>query len=121
MRTIPIYSDEVVKNWWSFLDWATVNLAEGTSVAVKDHGRLAYFTDTRVIDLAGIIEPAMIDYLARGRIGDYLLARDAQYALLPREGGRSVYVAIRDQVPLAPMTGVPEQEATGYILYRIER
>jgi len=118
MRIIPIYSDSEVSRWWAFLDWVS-NLPEGTVIAAKDHGRLAYFTDVRVVDLAGIIEPALMVYLAEGSVGSYLEGKGVQYVLLPDEGGRRIHKTIRETFDLERVPGAPHQEGSGYSLYHI--
>jgi hypothetical protein len=89
MRIIPIYSDSEVRRWWSFLDWVSKNLPERTVIAAKDHGRLAYFTNIRIVDLAGIIEPSLMIYLTEGSVSSYREGKGVQYVLLPDEGGEA--------------------------------
>ena len=119
MSIIPFYSDNEVRRWWSFVDWISENLREGTVIAAKDHGRLAYFTNTRIVDLAGIIDPSIITSLKEGSVSSYLERKEVQYVLLPDEGGRPIHNAIRETVDLERVPGAPQQECSGYSLHRV--
>lgn len=120
MHMFPIYSNSEIDEWWSFLDWASHNLPKGTVIAAKDHGRLAYFTSTHIVDLAGIIDPDVIKSVSRGDVESYLNEREAEYVLLPETGGRPVHKAIRASLNLEEIPGVPHQECSEYILYSIQ-
>lgn len=119
MRIIPVYSDAEVRQWWQFVDWLSTHCPDGTVMAAKDHGRLAYFANAHVVDLAGIIDPAVLTAQTEGTLGSYLEGKEAEYVLLPDEGGWPVHEAIRASLDLDIVPGVPPQECTGYFLYRI--
>jgi hypothetical protein len=112
------YQPETVEPWWAFIDWLNTNLAPGTVVAAKDHGRLAYFTDLQIIDLAGILEPALLEYMSENRVSDYLAERNAGYVIMPNRRGKKIHELIREQVALEEID-TPRQEMTDYRLYRI--
>jgi hypothetical protein len=78
------YSDEQVNDYWRLEDWINNNLPQESVIAAKDHGRLAYFTENRIVDLAGIIEPNLITYLKSGEINNYLDKNDVQYIVVPK-------------------------------------
>ena len=119
MNIIPFYSKDQVRWFWSLLDGINLNLSDGAVVAAKDHARLAYFTNVRVVDLAGIIDPEVTAKLAAGEIGSYLQGKGVQYVLLPENGGAGIHHAVRRAVRLEKIPGAPPQECTGYLLYRI--
>ncbi len=121
MKIIPVYSQEKIDSWWAFLDWVNGNLPPQSKIAAKDHGRLAYFTTTQVVDLAGIIEPELISYLNTGNIDAYLKNRKTAYILLPKHKTyRTVFQAINNtHYKLEEIPNAPLQEATDYSLYRL--
>jgi len=119
MRIVPRYTDSEIGEWWAFLDWVSQHLPEGTPVAAKDHGRLAYFTGVQVVDLAGIIDPALTRRLMAGSADEYLEAKHVQYALLPSERERPIHEVLRGSFNLEKVPGSPVQEGTGYHLYKV--
>jgi hypothetical protein len=78
------YSDLQVNDYWQLEDWINNNLPLESVIAAKDHGRLAYFTENRIVDLAGIIEPNLIKHLKSGDINAYLDNNDVQYIVMPK-------------------------------------
>ena len=76
---LPLIDDATVDASWGMTDWINENLPEGTPVAAKDHGKLAYFTQARVVDLSGVLEPALVKHLREGTIGDYLNDQGVEY------------------------------------------
>jgi hypothetical protein len=118
-KLMPRSVSDDVRDYWRFIDWSKTHLPAGTVVAVKDYGRFAYFTDARVVDLAGIIDSRLIPALKKGDIKDYLLKRQTAYVVMPQEGGRLVFREIRQAVGLEPVTGAPPQDGTGYVLYKL--
>jgi hypothetical protein len=119
MKVIPRYTEQEIREWWSFVDWVSQNLPSGTVIAAKDHGRLAYFTDVQVVDLAGIIDPSIETHLRTGDMQSYLDAKGVQYAVLPEEGGMPVFDAIVKNLCLQPISDAPKQEASGYSLVQV--
>jgi len=106
-RILPTFTRAEVDEWWAMIDWIGANIPAGTVVAATDHGKLAYFTDVRVIDLEGILDPAMIDRFLSGTTGEYLKGRGVSYVLLPanphRLANRMVSGALAlEEVPDAP-------------------
>lgn len=78
-RVLPEYNDAVVAEAWSMVDWINENLPDGTALASKDHGRLAYFTHARIVDLAGILDPEITRQLQAGTLREYLDALGTAY------------------------------------------
>lgn len=46
--------------------WFHDNTPEGTAIAAPDIGAIGYFSQRRVVDLAGLVTPEMVPYLTRG-------------------------------------------------------
>jgi hypothetical protein len=101
------------------VDWADRTLPPGAVVAAKDHGRLAYFTEVQVVDLAGIIEPSVIDAYRTETMRAHLNSQGVQYVLLPETGGPAVLQVARQSLDLSLVRDAPLQEASGYRLYRV--
>lgn len=121
MKLIPRYERGAVDAWWQFLDRARDELPEDAVVAAKDFGRLAFFTERRVVDLAGITDPRVITARKHGDLAQFLQAEEVDFVLVPVEGGFPVHREIALSLPLIPLTGFPVQEGTGYVLHRIDR
>jgi hypothetical protein len=111
------YDSEAVHSYWAFIDWLNLNLPPGTVVAAKDHGRLAYFTDLQVVDLAGILEPSLLTYMHEDRVSTFLAERQAAYVVMPPDRGKTIHEMIREQLTLEEID-TPAQELTDYRLYR---
>jgi hypothetical protein len=116
----PAYTTAEVRGWWSFLDWSAAHLPEGSVVAAMDHGRLAYFTGARVVDLAGIIDSDLWNHLLRGDADAYLRGKGIQYAVLSERDNWLVFRVFRASFRLREVEDAPQQEATGYSLFRVE-
>jgi hypothetical protein len=116
---IPLHSKEEYEEWWQFLEWVNANTPPGTVIAAKDHGRLAYFTHARVVDLAGIIDPILIEKFFSGELRSYLHDEGIEYIIMPGEGGNLLFQRAREVLPLERVTDAPSQESTRYWLYRV--
>jgi len=81
-RVFPSFSEPEVTTWWTMVDWIAANIPEGTVLAASDHGVLAYFTEVRIVDLDGILDPRPIQAARRGTIATYLKQRKVEYVLL---------------------------------------
>jgi hypothetical protein len=114
-------SAEVQNEFWAGLD-AFKELPEGSVIAARDHGRLAFFTDRPVQDIAGIIDPAILKHWHDGTLGAYLKERKVSFVLLPDSspGAPTIYQAIHDQLHPSLISDAPRQEITGYRLYSIQ-
>lgn len=69
--------------FWSTIDWMRDHLPEGTIVGVRDYGRVSLFTNVRVQDLAGNIDPEAARTLNDGTMNEYLKSRNVEYLLIP--------------------------------------
>lgn len=107
--------------FWRAIDWVSANVPADATIAVRDHGRMAFFTDRPVQDLAGILDPQVIPQWKAGTLGAYLKGRNVRYAFLPPPNPTkdSVYQAIHDQLPLTLLLEAPPQEQTGFRLYQV--
>jgi len=76
--------DEELPEAWCVEDWITYRLPKDAVIAAKDHGRLAYFGGRRIVDLAGIIDPAAIDSIRERNMLPYLTERGATHVILYR-------------------------------------
>lgn len=119
MESIPRYDRETVDTWWQFLDRARDEIPRDSVVAVKDFGRFAFFTHLRVVDLAGITDPRLLESRKRGELAQFLQREGTDYVLAPAEGGFPVHREIARTMALVPMDNFPAQEGTGYMLHRL--
>jgi hypothetical protein len=119
MRLVPLYTRAEVDGWWSFLDRVRLELEPGTVVAAKDFGRLAYFSEARVVDLVGIIDPSIVESRRDDAMAEFLRVRGVEYVVAPPTAGFPVHKEIRDNAELEPVAGFPQKEATGYLLHRV--
>jgi|GEM_PF-1336848 len=119
IHTIPFYAEREVQEWWGFLDWVNANIPTGAAIAVKDHGKLAYFTDVRVVDLAGIIDPSLMRYIGTDNAMAYFTENRVEYVIAPPQDGQLIYRLIRKHINLEEVVEAPGQEGTNYRLYRV--
>lgn len=96
-RDVSIIDNEMVAT----AHWLALNTAPDALLAVHDIGAVGYFSGRRIVDLAGLISPEVIDFmrdeeaLARylDSVGvDYLVTLDGWYERLP-EGKLLVYAS----------------------------
>jgi hypothetical protein len=90
------------KEWWSAIDWIHDNIPAGTIVGVRDYGRISLFTNVRVQDLAGNIDPAVSAALQNGTLKDYLKERNVEYLFIPslEERGDKLYQYLHKNLKL---------------------
>lgn len=69
--------------FWGTIDWMRDNLPEGTIVGVRDYGRVSLFTNIRVQDLAGNIDPEAARTLNNGTLKEYLKSLRVEYLYIP--------------------------------------
>lgn len=69
--------------FWSTVDWMRDHLPAGTIVGVRDYGRVSLFTDVRVQDIAGNIDPEVVIALKDGTLDQYLKERHVEYLFIP--------------------------------------
>ena len=78
MHNVRIRAAEYVMN----------TLPAGSRVAAFDVGAIRYYTGRPILDLGGLIDPALGDvYRADGRLDGYLADRGVQYIVLPGRAG----------------------------------
>jgi hypothetical protein len=62
--------------------WLEEQTAPGDLIAVHDIGAIGYLTDRPLLDLAGLISPEVIPFIAdAGQLADWMAARGAAYAV----------------------------------------
>jgi hypothetical protein len=104
-------------------DWLNQNADPDASVAMSEVGYIGYFTDLRVVDLAGLVTPGVIPYLAEGdKVSGFWKYEPDYYVWLEGDGfwaeiNRSREFKRRYQ-PVARITG-PEPRPSA-IIYRRE-
>ncbi len=54
-----------------------------TVIGIRDYGRTALFSDMRIQDIAGNIDPAVVTALNNGTLDEYLKERNVQYLAIP--------------------------------------
>jgi hypothetical protein len=60
--------------------WISSNTVEDALVATHDIGALGYFADRPLLDLAGLISPEVIPFLAEEeKLAEYVRNSDAEY------------------------------------------
>jgi hypothetical protein len=69
--------------FWSTVDWMRDHLPAGTIVGVRDYGRASLFTNVRVQDIAGNIDPEVVTALKNRTLDQYLKDRNVEYLLIP--------------------------------------
>jgi len=84
-RGANVYRDDV-----SFIEgemvavarWLDEHSAPGDLIAVHDIGAIGYLTDRPLLDLAGLITPEVIPFIAdAGQLADWMVVRGADYAV----------------------------------------
>ncbi|MBA4385833.1 MAG: hypothetical protein C0410_13935 [Anaerolinea sp.] len=90
--------------------WVKENTPQKAVVAVHDIGAMGYFSDRRIIDLAGLIQPELISIIRdEPAIKDYLVQAEADYL-----------VAFRNWYPLLADFGIVEKEFSLNTISEIE-
>lgn len=120
MRIVPRYQDSQVDAWWRVVESARRDLPPESVIAAKDHGRLAYFTDFRIVDLAGILDPKVMDRLREGRLAAYLQEQGVTHVVLSSGGGSQVERVVRATLDLQRTTGPLSQGDSGVQMYRVD-
>jgi hypothetical protein len=113
--------------------WFEANTPEKASIAAPDIGAIGYFSERHVVDLAGLVTPEMVPYLARGTQEeataafafasfsrpDYLIDRAPDAYDLVR---RSPYAAALRPLghETVPNLGIARPEPATYSFYQID-
>jgi hypothetical protein len=62
--------------------WLEANVPPGSLIAVHDIGAIGYFTPRPLLDLAGLVTPEVIPFIANeARLLDYMQAQGAEYVV----------------------------------------
>ena len=62
--------------------WLEENTAPDDLIAVHDIGAVGYWTDRPLLDLAGLITPEVIPFIAdAGRLAEWMITEGAEYAV----------------------------------------
>lgn len=109
--------------FWAAIDWVKENVPPADEpIGLRDHGRMAYFTDRRIQDLAGILDAGILEARAEGNVGSFLQkAGYVSYIFLPDPvpGTDTVFQQAHDQLILERILEAPNQEITGYKPYKV--
>ncbi len=84
--------------------WLAGHTPPGASVAYYEVGALGYWSDRTVVDLLGIVTPALLPYVRQGDLAGAFLARPADYAVFDTaRGGLMPVAAAWFQAAYAPV------------------
>ena len=105
--------------FWSTMDWMNEHLPKNTIVGMRDYGRASMFTDVRIQDLAGNIDPKAVFALNNGTLKEYLKKRNVEYMLIPSLEQRpdKLYQYIFSQMHLEMVKDAPRSPTQN--LYKI--
>ncbi len=108
MRDVQIIETEMV----AAARWVSTHTAREARVAAHDIGALGYYGQREVLDLAGLVSPAVIPFMRdEARLGEWLQTSEADY-LMTFPG---LYPALVEKVEggLKYQTGAPYSPAAG--------
>ncbi len=111
-----------IETAWGPINWIKNNLPAGSILGVRDHGRMALFTELPIQDIAGNIDPNVPAILKKPNAAEELLAyfrkRNLTHLLLLNKGLRNdrIYQVLYESFPLEEIPGV---SSPGTTLYRI--
>ena len=74
---------EKSKIFWHTIDWIRENLPPDTIIGARDYGRVSLFTDVRIQDIAGNIDPLAAEALNNGTLAEYLKKNKVEYLYIP--------------------------------------
>jgi hypothetical protein len=78
-QDVAIIESEMVKT----AIWIEENLEEDTIIAAHDIGALGFFSERKILDLAGLISPDVIPFIRdEGRLANYLDENEANYLVV---------------------------------------
>jgi hypothetical protein len=118
--------DELLKD---IASWLSIHSAPGSSVASVDIGILGFFSNRRIVDLTGLINPDIVnrssttEYLRQKQV-TYLLDRDPRSGYLEEKhrgkpGVGYELVLFRSTPSLGWTFGLVEEEKIAFSLYRL--
>ena len=98
---------ETERRTWAAIDWIEATIPPGAALAAQHHGKIAYFTGTRIADTAGIIDAGFVDAVRQGDLNAFLETRRVGYVV--PAGGRldelmGLDSGLFERVPDAPVT-----------------
>ena len=70
---------------WCEERWVEEHVPPGGVLAAKDIGRLTYFTHSRIVDLAGIIKPDVIESIRERDLASYIVDQGATHVITVRD------------------------------------
>ncbi len=119
MSYLGYVSPEKSKVYWGAIDWVRDNLPPNTVIGARDYGRISLFTEARIQDLAGNIDPQVAVALNNGTLKEYLKERKVQYLYIPPPGKRpdKLYEYLYAHLKLERVKEAPE--APTQSLYKI--
>lgn len=106
---------------WSIIDWVRDNLPAGTVIGVRDYGRISLFTDARIQDLAGNIDPPVSAALQDGTLDTYLKSLHVEYLVIPSLEQRAdkLYTYLHTHLKLELVKAQPKDSPITGNLYKI--
>lgn len=122
MRLFSQSNVETQDDFWAAIDWVKDNVPADEAIGLRDHGRMAFFTDRRIQDLAGILDSRIFEAREKGVVGSFLQGDGrVSYIFLPdpSPGADTVFQAAHEQLQLERVLEAPNQEIGGYKLYRV--
>jgi hypothetical protein len=63
------------------VDWIAARTPPDATIGVFNSGAIGYFSDRRIINLDGKVNPAALSALQRGEIGEYIAAQGIDYVI----------------------------------------
>lgn len=114
-------------------EWFDAHTRPGVTIAAPDIGALGYYSNRRVVDLAGLVTPGMVPLLEREapeqvvanfsfvQVGrpDFLVDRSTRaYDLMTRSSWSAALVPLGNAA--VPNLGVARPEAAVYSFYRVD-
>ncbi len=114
---------EAQNTFFATIDLINEQLPADAVIAVRDHGRIAYFTDRSIQDFAGIIDPEVLIAYKENRLAAYFAERNVSYVYLPTRvpGEESIYEALYESLQLEQVPNAAPEGVYGFRLYRILR
>jgi len=86
--------------------WIAANLPPDAVVATFDLGAISYFSERRVVDMGGLVDPEMARHLFAGDIVPYLRRQKATHLALPLHYREDTELATPDDTELATRLGL---------------
>lgn len=91
-----VYGPEVTRCYHSLALWLRDNTLPDATVAVPEVGYIGYYSDRRVLDLAGLCSPQVIPYLPGRRYVEIVQDFQPDFVALTTEANRPIHNAISE-------------------------